>query len=149
MALVRVVTITTVREVSEPTIAGTTPAYKPATGLNPAMAAYAIPSGIEKRPVTAPEPKSEDAGLPRRRLRILIVFRVRVHMTDRTSPSPSGEARVAANRPALTHRHLLGTLDRLQSEPPPGRGVPWPPSAAGPRWSPVRSAFGGRVLGDG
>lgn len=64
IALVSVVTMRTVREVSEPTIAGTTPAYRPATGLNPAIEAYAIPSGIEKRPVTAPEAASEAFGRP-------------------------------------------------------------------------------------
>lgn len=64
VALVSVVTSGTVREVSEPTIAGTTSASRPETGLKPAIAAYAIPFGMEKRPVTALEVGSEGAGLP-------------------------------------------------------------------------------------
>ncbi|WP_373103357.1 hypothetical protein [Streptomyces rubrogriseus] len=53
MALVRVVTVRTARAVGDPTTAGTTPAYGPATGPNPATEAYAMPSGIENRPVTS------------------------------------------------------------------------------------------------
>ncbi|MEU5177651.1 hypothetical protein ACH4ON_05605 [Streptomyces eurythermus] len=54
----------TVRAVSEPTIAGTLPAYRPATGSNPAMDAYAMPSGIENSPVTSPAPTSDGFGFP-------------------------------------------------------------------------------------
>lgn len=64
MALVSVVVMRTVGAVSEPRIGGTTPAYRPATGLNPAIDAYAMPSGIEKRPVTMPEVTSEEPGRP-------------------------------------------------------------------------------------
>src|SRR5262245_3586650 len=53
-ALVNVVTISTVRANTEPTIVDTTPEYRPATGLKPPMLAYAMPSGIENRPVTRP-----------------------------------------------------------------------------------------------
>ncbi|GAA1185990.1 hypothetical protein GCM10009664_59670 [Kitasatospora gansuensis] len=60
----RVVTISTVRAVTEPTIAGTTPENRPATGLNPAIAAYAMPSGMENSPVTRPDDTSDGVGLP-------------------------------------------------------------------------------------
>ncbi|WP_159107480.1 hypothetical protein [Streptomyces rubrogriseus] len=46
-------TVRTARAVGDPTTAGTTPAYGPATGPNPATEAYAMPSGIENRPVTS------------------------------------------------------------------------------------------------
>ena len=44
-ALVSVVIISTVRARTEPMIVDTIPEYRPATGLNPPMLAYAMPSG--------------------------------------------------------------------------------------------------------
>ena len=67
IALVRVVTISTVRAKTEATMPGTTPEYRPTTGLNPPMLAYAIPSGMENRPVTRPASTSRGVGRPSRR----------------------------------------------------------------------------------
>lgn len=66
MALVRVVTMRTVGAARDPRIGGTTPAYRPATGLKPAMDAYAIPSGMLNSPVTMPAVASAPVGRPHR-----------------------------------------------------------------------------------
>ena len=64
IALVSVVTISTVRANTEPRMADTIPEYRPAAGLKPPMLAYAMPSGIENRPVTSPATASRGRGRP-------------------------------------------------------------------------------------
>ena len=67
IALVSVVTMSTVRAKTDAMMPGTTPEYRPTTGLKPPMLAYAMPSGIENNPVTKPASTSRGVGLPSRR----------------------------------------------------------------------------------
>ncbi len=64
IALVRVVTIRTVRASTDPTIVGTTPDHNPSGAAKPPMLAYAMPSGMEKSPVTKPDTASRTVGRP-------------------------------------------------------------------------------------
>ena len=64
MALVKVMSMSWVLELSEPVIVGTMPAYRLRTGLKPPSLAYAIPSGMLNNPATRPAITSEEAGRP-------------------------------------------------------------------------------------
>lgn len=91
IALVRVVTISTVRANIDPMIVGTMPDQSPSGAEKLPMLAYAIPSGMEKSPLMNPETTSLPVGRPNFVLRLIARSppRARESLPRRNDASPS------------------------------------------------------------